>query len=362
MAEQQQDLDRNEPATAFKLEKARRRGSIVRSNEVTFAAILIAAVASLYGLGPQALNDVAELMRRGVMQAGRSELALPSMRGHLQALVMQALAAIASFVFVIWLTALLVAGMQARGVFSTEPLKPDFSRLSPANGFKRVLSLKSLHDSWRTTLKLIVFAVAAVTWGAHHLLEILRMPPAATGMVASGLDLTGSLLTMLAGIVAAFALLDWLINHWEHMRNLRMSKREIKDEHKEREGDPRIKSRLRELRLEWLKRTRQLAKVKSADVLLTNPTHYAVALEYRYGEMPAPMITARGAGEMARRMREEAQRRMVPVVEHPPLARALFATKDAESFVPEEYFEQVARVLRWVYAARGRQPSSRGSR
>ena len=108
------------------------------------------------------------------------------------------------------------------------------------------------------------------------------------------------------------------------------------------------------MRLEWLKRARQLAKVRSADVLLTNPTHYAIALEYRHGEMPAPMITARGAGELAQRMRAEARRRAVPIVEHPPLARALFALEGSQLFVPEEHFEPVARILRWVYSARGK--------
>ncbi len=199
-------------------------------------------------------------------------------------------------------------------------------------------------------------------WGQHHLLEMLRLsaqPP--RSMVQTGLELLGSALSLLAGLVLLFAVLDWIINRWEFMRNMRMSKREIKDEHKEREGDPRIKSRLRELRLQWLTRARQLSRVRSADVLLTNPTHYAVALEYRHGEMPAPMITARGAGELARRMRNEARRNNVPVVEHPPLTRALFALDEAQVLVPEEHFSQVARILRWVYAARPPQSVQRSS-
>jgi flagellar biosynthetic protein FlhB len=159
-------------------------------------------------------------------------------------------------------------------------------------------------------------------------------------------------MALLAGITLAFALLDWVFNRWNYLRQMRMSRRELKDEHKEREGDPRIKKRLRELRLQWLKRSQQLSKVRNADVLLTNPTHVAVALEYRNGEMPSPKITARGAGELARRMRVEARRRSVPVVENAPLARALFALRESEVFVPEEHFTQVARILRWVYAAR----------
>jgi flagellar biosynthetic protein FlhB len=173
-------------------------------------------------------------------------------------------------------------------------------------------------------------------------------------------SLLGGLLALAAGCVLVFALLDWSFSRWEFMRRMRMSKRELKDEHREREGDPRIKTRLRELRLELAKRSRSIARVKSADVLLTNPTHYAVALQYVHGRMPAPMVLAKGAGELARRMRSEARRCGVPVVEHAPLTRALFAAVEPDDYVPESEFAQVARILRWVYAARDRVPSSRG--
>jgi len=134
---------------------------------------------------------------------------------------------------------------------------------------------------------------------------------------------------------------------------MRMSRREIKDEHKEREGDPASRRVCASCACQWLKRSRQLSKVRSADVLVTNPTHIAVALEYRHGEMPAPMITVRGAGEMARRMRLEARRRSVPVVENPPLARELFALRESQVFVPEEHFKPGSPHFALVYAARG---------
>jgi flagellar biosynthesis protein FlhB len=353
MAEQNQELDQSEPATPFKLEKAHERGSIVRSTEVVFASVLLAAVACVYGLGTQVLNDVALLVRRGLSFTGRDDLGNAAALAYVQALTGGALRAIAPVIFVVWLAALLTAGLQARGVFTAFPLKPDFTRLNPATGLKRILSLKSLHELWRSVAKIAVIGAAIIVWGRQHIDDVLRLAgqnPRA--MAHGGLALLGSCLTLLTAIVLVFALLDWGLNRWEFMRKMRMSKREIKDEHKQREGDPRIKSRLRELRMQWLQRARALAKVRSADVLLTNPTHYAVALEYRHGEMPAPMITARGAGEMAQRMRAEAHRRAVPVVENAPLARALFALRESQLFVPEEHFGQVARVLRWVFAAR----------
>jgi flagellar biosynthetic protein FlhB len=349
----QEELDANEPATPFKLEKARERGSIVRSGEVTFAVVLMVCVACIYGLGRHAITDVAELIRRGVPFAARGDLSPAAALAYIRELSSHAVLAVAPALFAIWVTAVLVAALQARGVFSAEPLKPDFSRLNPATGLKRLFSIKSLHDLWRSSAKIVVITVAAQVWGEHHarsLHALARQNPGA--QVESGLELAGSALTLLTGLLLAFAALDWALNRQDFMRRMRMSRREIKDEHKEREGDPRIRKRLRELRAAWAKRARQLAKVRNADVLLTNPTHYAVALEYRHGEMPSPMITARGAGDLARRMRDEARRRHVPIVEHPPLTRALFALDEREPFVPEEHFDQVARVLRWVFAAR----------
>lgn len=353
MAEREQELDANEPATPHKLDKARERGSIARSSEVTFSLVMLACVAVVYSLGEQTLKGVALLIRRGLPFLSRNELSTASVRAYVHELAGHAIGVIAPVVFAVWVCALLVAALQARGIFSAQPLKPDFSRLSPTSGFKRLFSMRSLHDLWRSGAKMIVITVAMALWLRHHLEDILRLTrqsPRATAH--SGIELLGSAMLLLAAVLVVFALLDWRINRWEYMRKMRMSKREIREEIKEREGDPRIKRRLRQLRIEWLKRSRQIAKVRSADVLLTNPTRYAVALEYRHGEMPAPMITARGAGELARRMRIEARRHGVAMVENAPLARALYALKESDAFVPEEHFEQVARVLRWVYAAR----------
>jgi flagellar biosynthetic protein FlhB len=355
MAEQGKELDANEPATPFKLEKARERGSIARSVDVNFAIVLLVSVACVYGLGAQVLDGVSLLLRRALSFAGRDQLSQTSALAYMGMLASEAVLVIAPVVFVIWLSALLVSAMQARGVFTAQPLKPDFARLNPAAGLKRLFSLKSLNEVARSLLRIGAISLAGALWGQHHLGRVLELRTRAPRSAARlGLDLLGSALALLAGLAVVFALLDWGFNRWDYLRQMRMSRRELKDERKEREGDPRIKAKLRELRLAWLRRARQLAKVAGADVLLTNPTHYAVALEYRHGEMPAPMITAKGAGELAQRMRAEARRHAVPVVEDAPLTRALFTLPESQAFVPEEHFNRVARVLRWVYAARAR--------
>ena len=148
------------------------------------------------------------------------------------------------------------------------------------------------------------------------------------------------------------AALDFGFARWEFARRMRMSKRDIKDESKNREGDPRIRSRIRELRKEMIKRSKALGKVPAADVLITNPTRIAIAVSYKHGTSAAPQVVAKGAGEMARKMRELAGRHSIPVVQNRELARALFREVDFDGFVPEKLYPQVAKIMVWVYAMR----------
>jgi flagellar biosynthesis protein FlhB len=353
MADGQTDLDRSEAASPFKLQKAHDRGSIFRSMEVTFAVVLLALTACAYGLGESTLRRAGQLLFAGLSMSGRPSL---EPQGALSAVWLLAVAAaqvVAPLLFVVWIAATGAAALQARGVFSAEPLRPDFSRLNPAQGFKKLFSLRSLIDLMRNAVKLLVLGVAAVLWGTDHLGDMLSMQQLPVrAQAALGLRLVAGGLGMVATLYIVFALFDWLFNRWDFGRQMRMSKREMKDEHKEREGDPRIKGRLRELRQEWLRKARTASQVKGADVLVTNPTHYAVALHYRHGQTPAPVIQARGIGELALRMREAARRHGVPIVENPPLARALYKVPGETPFVPEAQFHDVARILRWVYAAR----------
>jgi flagellar biosynthetic protein FlhB len=363
MSAPRDEHDRSEPASPYKLDKARERGSVVRSAEVSFAVVMLAAAALAYGNAEATLRNAAGLFARSLSLLGRELTGASAALNLVQSLLAQALQLVLPMLLVLWLAALVAGALQARGVFTAEPLKPDFNRINPAEGFKRVFSLRALHELLRSTLKLGVLAAVGVAWGVHHAGEVLRaglQGPAA--LLHQGVALVGSLLALAAGCFVVFALLDWSFSRWEFLRRMRMSKREIKDEHKEREGDPRIKSRMRELRQELAKRLRAIRRVKDADVLLTNPTHYAVALRYEHGRMPAPQVVAKGAGELAARLRAEARRCGVPVVQHPVLTRSLYAGVEDEGYVPESEFTQVARILRWVYAARRRTPAAGASR
>ncbi len=352
MSQPQQDMDRNEEATPYKLEEARKRGSVARSTELMSLAVMSMVTVALFALAAPALRDLAGLLARGL--SGRVRLDDPNAAGRLGADVLwAALQILAPLLFSLVVVVVAVSVLSSGAVFSSTPLKPDFNRLNPVTGFKRLFSIKLLYEAFKSVLKLVALAfvgglaLGALLPGMAHLYGA-----SAKGLLATLVGSAAGLAAKLCAVLAFFALVDVLFSRWDFKRSLRMSQREIEDETKHREGDPRIKSRLRELRLEFLKRSRAVAKVPQADVLITNPTHLAVALRYEHGKSVAPQVLAKGAGSMARQMRELAYRSGVPVVQNVPLARALFKEVEQDGYVPERWYPQVARILVWVRNAR----------
>jgi flagellar biosynthesis protein FlhB len=274
----------------------------------------------------------------------------------------QALLTVLAPLFIgIALAAVLANLAQTGPVFSAKPLTPDFSRVNPAQGFKRLFSLRLLFESGKSVLKLLLMG-AALALTVTYLLPAAPAFSQVHGAAYLRLltDLTGSLMSRMLGVLLLIALVDLLFVRREFARRMRMSRRELKDEFKQREGDPRIRQRIRELRLEMLKRSRSLRRVSEADVLVTNPTHVAVALQYRHGTSPAPQVIAKGTGGLAHKMRDLAFTHRVPVVQSPPLARALYQEVENDGFVPEHWYPQVAKILVWVMAARQSAPASGG--
>ena len=221
--------------------------------------------------------------------------------------------------------------------------------------------MRSIYDLGRSSIKILVVVLLILAAGGSVLREVVVLPmrePA--GILAYLIHKTGVILAVLTAVLALLAMMDMAYTRWEFLKQMRMSKREIKDEHKQREGDPRIKSRLRELRVEWLKKGMTLKRVKDAEVLVTNPTHYAVAIAYKRDTMSAPKIVAKGSGDMAMRMRELANQHHVLIVENPPLARSLYRLAEPDDYLPEQHYSEVAKILVWVFAARARQSQGAG--
>lgn len=347
------DLDKSDPASAYKLEKAREKGSVAKSQDMSFLVVLFGLTCLVFGMGDSLTRDLARVLHAVLAQASRTQWDVAAISALFGTLAIDLLLVLAPPLAVIMVLAVGAGVWQVGFTFSSEPLKPDFNRINPATGFKRLFSMRSIYDLVRSSIKVLVVVLLIMAAGGSVLREVVVLPmrePSA--ILAYLIHKTGVVLAVLTAVLALLAMADMAYARWEFLKQMRMSKREVKDEHKQREGDPRIKSRLRELRMEWLKKGMTLQRVKDADVLVTNPTHYAVAIAYKRDTMSAPRILAKGSGDMAMRMRELARDNRVPVVENPPLARSLYRLTQPDDHLPEQHYAEVAKILVWVFAAR----------
>ena len=258
--------------------------------------------------------------------------------------------------------AILAAGVSAHiaqfGVlFTTETLTPKLSRLSPISGAKRLLSLRSLVELAKSVLKVVAIGAAA-----YFLIrsELQLMPELILGSVVDIMSFTGRVAFKISlgacVTLIVLAALDYAYQRWEYEKNLRMTKQEVKDEYKQTEGDPKVKARIRSIQLDVARR-RMMEAVPEADVVITNPTHLAVALRFDASKMSAPCVVAKGAGHIAERIKTIANQHHVPIVENKPLARTLLSSVDIGDSIPVELYKAVAQILAYVYRLKGIQPA-----
>lgn len=360
-----QDLDRNESATPYKLEKAREKGSVAKSVDVNGVAILGVATLAVMAMGEQTAWRFSHLSADLLRSSGTRLDSVDDAARLLARAFSGGVSALAPLLLALLVVAVLANIAQSGFVLSVDPIKPDFNRINPATGFKRIVSLRSLYETGKGLLKLALLASvawAAVRASAPRLLafahiDVSRFPHAVTTLV-------GALLVKLMIVLVVIAVIDYVFTRRQFARQMRMSRRDIKDEHKHREGDPRIRQRIRELRAKLLKRSQSLRDIPKADVLITNPTRVAVALRYDHGVSPAPRVVARGAGGLAAKMRDVAFRHQVPIVPSPVLARALYRETEDGGYVPERWYGQVAKILVWINAAKRQRQAAhaRGAR
>jgi flagellar biosynthetic protein FlhB len=349
----QQDLDRSEAATPHKLAEARKRGQVAKSADVVAAAVLVAAVTWLHAQGWDAARGFFAHERSLLAVAGRIDPGPEPLAALVSHALLGAAATLVPFFATLVLAAIVANLVQTGAVFSSDPVKPDFERLDPMGGLKRIFSGRTLFELVRSCLKLALLGMVAYHGLAALLGQFLQLSALpASDYVRALVGDTASLGLQLAAALCFVALVDAVYTRQEFARKMRMSKRELRDEHKEREGDPRVRSRLRELQREMRKRTASLSRTRDSDVVITNPTHLAVALRYRHGEMAAPLVIAKGAGALAALMRSIAARHGIPVVQNRRLARELFHRVDVERHVPARLYAEVARIIIWVFAMR----------
>lgn len=351
MAEEN-DSERTQPASPRRLEQAREDGEVALSQELNTFALLAVAGMSVWILGGEILSGLIGLMRSAltltaddVFQTGQMLRLLGEHGGT-------GFRAIAPVLTAAFLAALIAPLLLNGWLFTLKPLQPKFSRLNPLAGMGRIFSLHGLVELAKALAKvLMVGGVAAlVIWSSLDAVVSLSQESTLSASLHAA-RLVGWTLLVTIGGMALIAAVDVPYQLWNHAKKLRMSPEDLKREARESEGDPQIKARIRNLQREAA-RKRMMAEVPKADVIITNPTHYAVALSYRENSMRAPRVVAKGQDLTAQRIRELAGEHRVPIVEAPPLARALYRHAELGDEVPESLYTAVAEVLAYVFQLR----------
>jgi flagellar biosynthetic protein FlhB len=341
--------DRNLPASEKRVKDARAEGRVARSKELASFLLLGAALFGLMGLGPTLFSDSLELVSQG-LRFDRAAVTSDSNMG-MRLMTFSGAAVIAAIpILGLLLLAAITAPLALSGWnFTLKPLMPNFSKLDPISGIGRIFDKHGLIEMGKGALIAVALAVMTVTTlmnGREAFSQLATVP------LTVAVSQTGSMLLMalaaLVGVIAVVAMIDVPAQLWRHHSALKMTFEEVKRESKESDGDPHIKARIRAQQREIAKR-RMMDAIPTADVIVTNPTHFAVALAYHDGKMRAPTVVAKGADLLAMRIREIAALHNVPVMEQPALARALHRHAEIGEEVPVALYNAVAQVLAYVY-------------
>jgi flagellar biosynthetic protein FlhB len=347
----QHDSDRTEDPTQKRLDEALERGDVVKSQEVSTWFVIAGGSLVLAAFSGSMGGELTLTFRGLIANAHQIPLDGPGVLSIVGRIEREVLAAVAIPIGFLALVAIAGNMIQHRMVWSAEPLKPKLSKISAAAGLKRLFSAQALANFLKGLIKIIVIGavMAALLWPQRDRLEGLVQTD-----ILSTLMLTRSYaLEVLATVVAILffvAAADYLFQYRQWYERQKMSIRELKEEFKQTEGDPMIKGKIRQLRASRM-RKRMIAAVPKASVVITNPTHYAIALQYERG-MNAPVCVAKGLDALALRIREVAEQHAIPVVENPPLARALHAVVEVDQEIPPEHYKAVAGVIGYVMKLR----------
>ncbi|MGN6388289.1 MAG: flagellar biosynthesis protein FlhB [Burkholderiaceae bacterium] len=351
MAEES-DLEKTESASPRRLERAREEGDVPRSRELATCTILLAAGCGIWFTGDALIRRMRHLVASG-MSLDRAQIYDPALLfSRLGADIADVLIGFAPVALLLLVVAaaspLLIGGW----LFSAKSIQPDFARLNPLRGLTNMISTNALVELGKAIVKaLLVGGVAWLVVGRHlSAMFALASEPFDAGSAHLGGLLWTSFITIAAALVL-IAAIDAPYQMWHYANKLKMTREEVRQEAKESEGDPQIKARIRSQQREMARR-RMMAEVPKADVVVTNPTHYAVALKYAEGKMRAPRVVAKGADEVAAKIRELAAENHVALLEAPPLARALYRHTDLGDEIPEALYTAVAEVLAYVFQLR----------
>ncbi len=346
--------ERTEKATPKKREEARKKGQVAISREVSSAMILLGSIGFFYLAGSWMFWSLSEFITRVFQNVGTLQFnSIQDVSAFSLEVLNRIMAILIPFLLPLAIVGLVANIMQVGFKISTEAMAPRLNKLNPIAGMKRFVSLKAMVELAKSIVKLLFIGSIAYLLVKSDMDAFPQLIHQEVGQILifiARVALKISFFVCLGMII--LAVLDFLYQRWQYEKDLKMTKQEVKDEHKQTYGDPKVKSRIRSMQLEMARR-RMMEAVPEADVVITNPTHLAIAIKFDAAEMIAPQVLAKGAGHIAQRIKEIAAENQVPLVEDKPLAQALYKMVELGDYIPAELYRAVAEVLAYVYRLKG---------
>jgi flagellar biosynthetic protein FlhB len=349
MAENENGTERSEEATPDKIRKSKEKGQVARSKELATASVLIAAAVSFLFFGDRLAYELSIMMKRG-FTFERTVLFSPEyMWIHLSAITQGLAMPMFMILLMLFIISILGSSLLGGMLFSTKAMMPKWSKLSPKAGLKRMFGMQAYVELLKSILKVMVVIgmvwwILGVTFERILHLSVTPLP----GSIFEALDMLTWMFLLLCCSMLVIVVIDVPYQIYKHTEELKMTKQEVKDEYRNSEGKPEVKQRIRQLQYEASQR-KMMGDVPDADVIVTNPTHYSVAIKYEQNGARAPYIVAKGVDFMALKIREVGREYEVPVMQSPPLCRAIYHTTEIGEEVPEELFIAIAQILAYIY-------------
>jgi flagellar biosynthetic protein FlhB len=351
--------DKTEKATPRRRREARKKGQVAQSKEISSVMILMTIMGVFYFAGTWILYNLTGVFTGIYENIGTLPLGNATEAGLFLRTIFEYLISILFPVFLPIMVAAVVANVAQVGFeMHARPMKPKLSKLNPISGMKKFVSLKSLVELVKSLLKIVIVggvAYAIIDKEMHYFPSLMKH--SVVDILLFIASATFKIFIYVSLVLIILAVLDYVYQRYQHEKSIKMTKQEVKDEHKQSEGDPKIKARIRSVQLEMAQR-RMMEAIPEADVVITNPTHLALAVKFDAKEMTAPTVLAKGSGFMAERIKEVAREHHIPIVEDKPLAQAMFKMVEIGDYIPVELYRAVAEVLAYVYRLKGQYASA----
>lgn len=341
--------DKSEKATPKRRKQAREEGQVAKSVDLSSALILIVAFILLLFLGSAMLESIKEITVNNLSTLDISELTSDGVIAFITEHIVTVVKLLAPLLAALMLCGVVLNVAQVGPLFSVKAIKPSPSKVNPIQGFKRIFSLRGFVELFKGIFKVVIIGAIGFYSIYPHRAELMVL--SSTDLVTAGhiiYNIIFSICWKVCILLLVLGIIDYIYQKYEFEKSIKMTKQEVKDEYKNIEGNPEIKRKIKSIQMH-MAQNRMMKKIPEADVIVTNPTHYAVALKYDPSIAPAPIVLAKGVDLLAKRIKETAREHKIPIVENKPLARSLYKLVDLNKMVPEDLFIAVAEVLAYVY-------------